>query len=96
MQGSENFWDENYLTILSEMRTVLAEKRTCLAELLNRAGTEINVILGLCIGHDMLFIMNSKAPVTTLIVKDRLLGHNPVIGLYSSYHKKIIESQKRI
>ena len=66
------------------------------AELLNRAETEINVIVGLCIGHDMLFTMNSKAPVTTLIVKDRLLGHNPVIGLYSAYHKGIIESQKRI
>jgi uncharacterized metal-binding protein len=53
------------------------------------------VIVGLCLGHDMLFTMNSKAPVTTLIVKDRLLGHNPVIALYSNYHKDIIESQKR-
>ncbi|MFP3985612.1 MAG: DUF1847 domain-containing protein [Candidatus Bathyarchaeia archaeon] len=65
------------------------------AELLNNAGTDINVIVGLCLGHDMLFTMNSKAPVTTLIVKDRLLGHNPVIALYSNYHKQIIESQKR-
>lgn len=65
------------------------------AQLLNDAGTEINVIAGLCLGHDMLFTMNSKAPVTTLIVKDRLLGHNPVIALYSNYHKEIVESQKR-
>lgn len=65
------------------------------AELLNDAGTDINVIVGLCLGHDMLFTMNSKAPVTTLIVKDRLLGHNPVIALYSNYHKEIVESQKR-
>jgi len=65
------------------------------AELLNNAGTDVNVIVGLCIGHDMLFTMSSKAPVTTLIVKDRLLGHNPVIALYSNYHKQIIESQKR-
>jgi uncharacterized metal-binding protein len=65
------------------------------AQLLNDAKTDINVIVGLCIGHDMLFTMNSKAPVTTLIVKDRLLGHNPVIALYSDYHKDIIESQKR-
>jgi uncharacterized metal-binding protein len=65
------------------------------AELLNSAQTDINVIVGLCLGHDMLFTMNSKAPVTTLIVKDRLLGHNPVIALYSNYHKDIIESQKR-
>jgi len=66
------------------------------AILLNKEDTEINVIVGLCIGHDMLFTMKSKAPVTTLIVKDRLLGHNPVIGLYSAYHKQIIESQKRV
>ena len=65
------------------------------AKLLNKAGTDINIIVGLCVGHDMLFTMNSKAPVTTLIVKDRLLGHNPVIALYSDYHKDIIESQKR-
>jgi uncharacterized metal-binding protein len=65
------------------------------AQLLNDAGTDINVIVGLCVGHDMLFTMNSKAPVTTLIVKDRLLGHNPVIALYSDYHKDIVESQKR-
>jgi uncharacterized metal-binding protein len=66
------------------------------AALLNDAEVEFNVIVGLCIGHDMLFTMNSKAPVTTLIVKDRLLGHNPVIALYSSYHKKTIESQRRV
>jgi uncharacterized metal-binding protein len=65
------------------------------AELLNKAETDINVIVGLCLGHDMLFAMNSKAPVTTLIVKDRLLGHNPVIALYSNYHKEILESQKK-
>jgi len=65
------------------------------AQLLSDAGTNINVIVGLCLGHDMLFTMNSKAPVTTLIVKDRLLGHNPVIALYSNYHKEIIESQKK-
>jgi uncharacterized metal-binding protein len=65
------------------------------AQILNDAGTDINVIVGLCLGHDMLFTMNSKAPVTTLIVKDRLLGHNPVIALYSNYHKEIVESQKR-
>jgi uncharacterized metal-binding protein len=65
------------------------------AELLNEAGTDINVIVGLCIGHDMIFTMRSQAPVTTLIVKDRLLGHNPVMALYSGYHKGVIESQAR-
>ena len=60
------------------------------AELLNRAGTGFNIIVGLCVGHDMLFTSHSEAPVTTLIVKDRLLGHNPVIGLFSRYHKDIV------
>lgn len=60
------------------------------AELLNKAGTAFNIIVGLCIGHDMLFTKYSKAPVTTLIVKDRLLGHNPVISLYSRYHQDLV------
>jgi uncharacterized metal-binding protein len=60
------------------------------AELLNRAGTAFNILVGLCVGHDMLFTSNSKAPVTTLIVKDRYTGHNPVISLYTKYHKDIV------
>ena len=66
------------------------------AKLLNDAGTDINILVGLCVGHDMLFTMHSKAPVTTLIVKDRLLGHNPVIALYSGYHKDLMKLQKRL
>jgi uncharacterized metal-binding protein len=65
------------------------------AALLNNADTDFNVIIGLCVGHDMLFTSNSRAPVTTLIVKDRMLGHNPVIALYSGYHRGIIQSQQR-
>jgi uncharacterized metal-binding protein len=60
------------------------------AALLNQAGTKFNVIVGLCVGHDMLFTLHSKAPVTTLIVKDRFTGHNPVITLYSRYHKDLV------
>lgn len=60
------------------------------AELLNQAKTGFNIIIGLCVGHDMLFTMHSAAPVTTLIVKDRLTGHNPVITLYSRYHRDIV------
>jgi uncharacterized metal-binding protein len=66
------------------------------AWLLNEAETDINMIVGLCVGHDMLFTKFSKAPVTTLIVKDRLLGHNPAAALYSNYHTDIIKSQKRL
>ena len=60
------------------------------AELLNQAETGINIIIGLCVGHDMLFTMNSKAPVTTLVVKDRFTGHNPVISLYTRYHRNVV------
>ncbi len=60
------------------------------AELLNRSKTSFNVIIGLCVGHDMLFTKYSEAPVTTLIVKDRFTGHNPVISLYSRYHKDLV------
>ncbi len=66
------------------------------AKILNEAETGINIIVGLCVGHDILFTKFSKAPVTTLIVKDRFLGHNPVAALYSNYHTDIIKSQKRL
>jgi uncharacterized metal-binding protein len=54
------------------------------AGLLNREGTELNIMLGLCIGHDILFLRHSKADVTPLVVKDRALGHNPAAALYLS------------
>jgi len=60
----------------------------CQAEALNRAGTQLNILMGLCVGHDALFTRHSAAPVTTLIVKDRVLGHNPAAALYSQYWRK--------
>jgi len=53
---------------------------------LNGCKTELNLIVGLCIGHDILFTQYSEAPVTTLIVKDRILSHNPAGALYSDYY----------
>jgi len=62
------------------------------AMVLNDLRTDLNIIVGLCIGHDILFTKYSDAPVTTFIVKDRVTGHNPAITLYSSYyHKKFIK-----
>jgi uncharacterized metal-binding protein len=52
------------------------------AELLNRAGCELNVIMGLCVGHDSLFTKHSAGLVTTLVTKDRVLAHNPVGALH--------------
>jgi len=61
------------------------------AKLLNMAVTDMNVIMGLCVGHDMLFSRYSEAPVTTIVVKDRVTGHNPVCVLYGQnfYYKRL-------
>ncbi len=48
--------------------------------------TQLNIVLGLCIGHDVIFNGRSDAPVTTLIVKDRVLAHNPAGAIYSRYY----------
>lgn len=53
---------------------------------LNRRETEINAIVGLCLGCDLVFTQESNAPVTTLFVKDRSLANNPVGALYSNYY----------
>ncbi len=52
------------------------------AEILNAAETEFNVLVGLCVGHDALFLKNAEALTTVLVAKDRVLGHNPVAALY--------------
>ena len=58
------------------------------ARILNKAKTQMNIALGLCVGHDMLFQKYSEASVTTLAVKDRVLAHNPLGVCYSSYWRK--------
>lgn len=60
------------------------------ARLLNRAHTDLNVVIGLCVGHDSLFYKYSDAYVTTLVTKDRVTGNNPAAALYTaqSYYKK--------
>ena len=55
------------------------------AMVLNSAGTELNIIMGLCIGHDVLFTRFSEAPVTTLVVKDRVTCHNSVGPIVNRY-----------
>lgn len=63
------------------------------AKLLNKAGTDLNIVVGLCVGHDSLFYKHSDALVTTAIVKDRVLGHNPAVALYTidSFYKRLKE-----
>lgn len=56
------------------------------ANLLDANSCDLNILLGLCVGDDTLFIKHSKAPVTVLAVKDRVLAHNPLGALYTSRH----------
>ncbi|MBC7238028.1 MAG: DUF1847 domain-containing protein [Chloroflexi bacterium] len=64
------------------------------AEVLNTVGTHLNVAIGLCVGHDSLFFRHSHAPVTVLVAKDRVTGHNPCAVLYTlhSYYRRLRES----
>lgn len=61
------------------------------ARILNEEAMDMNIIMGLCVGHDMLFNKHSEAPVTTLVVKDRITGHNPASVLYGQnfYYKRL-------
>ena len=54
------------------------------AAVLDGEGCELNILLGLCVGDDTLFVKHSNAPVTVLAVKDRVLAHNPLGALYTS------------
>jgi len=62
------------------------------AKLLNKEKVDLNVVVGLCVGHDSLFYKYAKALTTTLVTKDRVLAHNPVGALYQSraYYKKLL------
>jgi uncharacterized metal-binding protein len=61
------------------------------AAILNEEKTDFNILLGLCVGHDSLFFKYSNAFTTVLVVKDRVLGHNPAAALYTtgSYYARL-------
>ena len=67
------------------------------AHLLNEAHTDLNVVIGLCVGHDSLFYKYSDAYVTTPVTKDRVTGNNPAAALYTanSYYKKKFSLDKK-
>jgi len=54
------------------------------AAILDEGGSELSVLLGLCVGDDVLFIKHSKSPVTVIGVKDYALAHNSLGALYTS------------
>lgn len=61
------------------------------AKLLNAEGTDFNIVMGLCVGHDSMFYKYSDALVTTLVTKDRVTGHNAVAPLHlaNGYYAKL-------
>ena len=65
------------------------------ARLLEEEGTDLNIVMGLCVGHDTLFYRHSHAPTTTLVTKDHVTGHNACAGLYASksvYRRRLNET----
>ena len=68
------------------------------AKLLNRWESDLNVMVGLCVGHDSLFIRHADAPVTTLITKDCVTGHNPAAALYTCgfYYKRLLRKGRKL
>ena len=65
------------------------------AMVLNDERVDFNILMGLCVGHDSLFFRYSEALTTVLVVKDRVLGHNPAAGLYlsCSYYGKLLRTE---
>ena len=63
------------------------------AKILNKAKTDFNIMLGLCIGHDSLFFKYIEGLTTVFAVKDRVTGHNPMAILYTScsYYQRMMK-----
>ena len=61
------------------------------ARILNEAATDMNIMMGLCVGHDMIFLKEAHAPTTVLVTKDRVTGHNPIAALCLShfYYRRV-------
>ncbi len=68
------------------------------AEILNSEAVDLAVMLGLCLGHDTLFLRYCKVPVTVLAVKDRVFGHHPLSAVYlssSPYYGRLRSKQPK-
>lgn len=77
---------------LKQVKPELSHEAMCnpkmQAKFLTEKGTELYISCGLCVGHDTIFNKSCEGPVTTLVVKDRLLAHNPLGAIYSRYWKR--------
>lgn len=61
------------------------------AMIINKSKVDLAIMLGLCVGHDTLFIKYCKVPLTVVAVKDRVTGHNPLAALYTgnTYYNRL-------
>lgn len=61
-----------------------------------KAATELNVIAGMCVGHDAMFFRHTLAPATCLLVRDLRLRHNPAGALYNrrSYFRAALRAAR--
>jgi uncharacterized metal-binding protein len=50
------------------------------AEQLNSENVDLTLIIGICMGHDILLNRNLNMDFTTLVVKDRKYNHAPLLG----------------
>lgn len=60
------------------------------ARLMNEQGVEYNLVMGLCLGHDSLFMRHANAMSTVVAVKDPATAHCPtkVLYLYNNYYER--------
>jgi len=67
------------------------------ALLLNKAGTDLNILMGLCVGHDTIFYKFCEGYCTVLVTKDRVLAHNPGGALYQtgSFYRKLLPPEEK-
>ena len=66
------------------------------AMIMNKLNVDFAIMLGLCIGHDTLFLKYCRVPLTVLAVKDRVFGHNPMAALYlsGSYYRRLMTKEE--
>ena len=57
------------------------------ADYLNKKQTELNISMGLCVGHDMIFTKESDGLVTNLFDKDFTNNNNPAKAIAEIQHK---------
>ena len=79
-------------TPLGSERRAVACNPAGQADVLNGRKTDLNVVVGLCMGADCVFTQASKVPVTTIFVKDKSLANNPIGAVYSEYYLNAISN----